>query len=72
MAEDDQRCGNCHWWRMERVPHEREDEADSSDGRCLAAPPTADASHDDRGRWPSTFSNEWCGQWRERDSEPRP
>ncbi|MBQ80453.1 MAG: hypothetical protein HOD99_04165 [Planctomycetaceae bacterium] len=58
---DSRACSTCHFWRKQTI----RDESDW--GQCRRMPPILPEMADDKlviaGIWPSTKSEDWCGEW---------
>ena len=54
-------CATCRFWRLQAI----RDESDW--GQCRRMPPILPELADDKlvvaGIWPSTKSEDWCGEW---------
>ena len=72
MAEREQRCENCRFWDLYDVTV-----GCGAFGECHRNPPPPYYEDDkpepvDIGRWPSTWHNDWCGEWQPAADESRP
>lgn len=57
-------CATCFFWKD--LPNA------TNRGRCQARPPIVVAASDyPRTQWPITFSEDWCGEWRQKPTSTR-
>lgn len=56
-------CGTCRFWK----PYSSDDER----GQCRAHPPVVVGGERRLHiRWPSTNSEDWCGEWEQKPAPP--